>query len=42
VPDAIKKSLTAAKKELYTIHVAKGNTIAHEVIGTFADTDRVP
>jgi hypothetical protein len=29
VPDAIKKSLTAAKKEMYTIHVAKGNTIAH-------------
>jgi small subunit ribosomal protein S5 len=29
VPDAIKKSLTAAKKKLYTLHIAKGNTIAH-------------
>jgi small subunit ribosomal protein S5 len=38
VPDAIKKSLTAAKKKLYTLHIAKGNTIAHEVKGTFADT----
>jgi small subunit ribosomal protein S5 len=39
VPDAIKKSLTAAKKEMYTIHVAKGGTIAHPVIGKFADTE---
>lgn len=38
VPDAIKKSLTVAKKKLYTLHIAKGNTIAHEVKGTFADT----
>jgi small subunit ribosomal protein S5 len=38
VPDAIKKSLTAAKKKLYTLHIAKGNTIAHEVEGRFADT----
>lgn len=38
VPDAIKKSLVAAKKETYTIHIAKGGTIAHEVIGKFADT----
>jgi small subunit ribosomal protein S5 len=38
VPDAIKKSLTAAKKKLYTLHIAKGNTIAHEVKGSFADT----
>jgi small subunit ribosomal protein S5 len=29
VPDAIKKSLTAAKKKMYTLHIAKGNTIAH-------------
>lgn len=38
VPDAIKKSLTSAKKKLYSIHIAKGNTIAHEVEGHFADT----
>ncbi len=38
VPDAIKKSLTAAKKELFTLHIAKGGTIQHEIIGTFADT----
>jgi small subunit ribosomal protein S5 len=38
VPDAIKKSLTAAKKKLYSIHIAKGNTIAHEVEGRYADT----
>jgi small subunit ribosomal protein S5 len=38
VPDAIKKSLTAAKKKTYTLHIAKGNTISHEVIGTIADT----
>jgi small subunit ribosomal protein S5 len=38
VPDAIKKSLTAAKKKLYSIHIAKGNTITHEVEGHFADT----
>lgn len=39
VPDAIKKALTAAKKKLYPLHVAKGNTIAHEVKGHFADTE---
>jgi len=38
VPDAIKKSLTVAKKKLYTIHIAKGNTIPHEVEGRYADT----
>lgn len=38
VPDAIKKSLTAAKKETYTIHIVKGGTIAHEVTGVFAGT----
>ncbi len=38
VPDAIKKSLAAAKKELFTLHIAKGNTLSHEVMGTFADT----
>jgi small subunit ribosomal protein S5 len=38
VPDAIKKALTAAKKKTYTLHIAKGNTISHEVIGHYADT----
>lgn len=38
VPDAIKKSLTAAKKKLYGMHIAKGGTIAHEVTGVYADT----
>jgi len=37
VPDAIKKSLAAARKEMFTIHVSKG-TIAHEVTGVFGDT----
>jgi small subunit ribosomal protein S5 len=37
VPDAIKKSLAAAKKEMYTIHLSKG-TIAHPVIGVYGDT----
>ena len=38
VPDAIKKSLTAAKKDLHTIHIAKGGTIAHPVEGHFTST----
>lgn len=38
VPDAIKKSLTAAKKDLRSIHIAKGGTIAHEVSGHFTST----
>lgn len=37
VPDAIKKSLAQARKQMYTIKVTKG-TIAHPVIGTFGDT----
>lgn len=35
VPDAIKKASEAAKKNLHKIHLVKGNTIAHEVIGKF-------
>ena len=35
VPDAIKKATEAARKKLYNIHLVKGNTIAHEVIGKF-------
>jgi len=38
VPDAIKKSLTAAKKDLHTIKIAKGATIAHEVVGEYTST----
>ncbi|MDD5254764.1 MAG: 30S ribosomal protein S5 [Candidatus Omnitrophica bacterium] len=34
VADAIRKSLTKAKKELVTIRIHKG-TIAHEIIGEF-------
>ena len=35
VPDAIKKATEAARKKLYKIHLVKGNTIAHEVVGKF-------
>ena len=35
VPDAIKKASEAAKKNTYNIHLVKGNTISHEVVGKF-------
>jgi len=35
VPDAIKKATEAAKKNLHTIKLVKGNTISHDVIGKF-------
>ena len=35
VPDAIKKATEAARKTLYTIHLVKGNTISHEVVGKY-------
>ena len=35
VPDAIKKASEAAKKNLHRIHLVKGNTISHEVVGKF-------
>jgi len=35
VPDAIKKATEAARKKLYSIHLVKGNTISHEVVGKF-------
>ena len=35
VPDAIKKATEAAKKNLYKIHLVKGNTISHEVVGKY-------
>ncbi len=37
VPDAIKKALTAAKKDIKHMRIVKG-TIAHEVKGKYADT----
>lgn len=37
VPDAIKKALTAAKKDIHRVKIVKG-TIAHEVKGKYADT----
>lgn len=38
VPDAIKKSLTAAKKDVHHIHITKTGTIAHPVEGHFTST----
>lgn len=38
VPDAIKKSLEAARHNMYFIHIAKGATIAHEVMGKYGAT----
>ena len=35
VPDAIKKATEAAKKNLHTIKLVKGNTISHDVIGKY-------
>ena len=35
VPDAIKKASEAAKKNLFKVHLVKGNTISHEVVGKF-------
>lgn len=38
VPDAVKKALTAAKKNTYQIKLTKSGTISHEVVGKFGDT----
>jgi small subunit ribosomal protein S5 len=35
VPDAIKKASEAARKKLYNVHLVKGNTISHEVVGKY-------
>ena len=35
VPDAIKKALEAAKKNTYEIHIVKGDTLSHEIVGKF-------
>ena len=38
VPDAIKKALEAAKKNMIRVHMVKGDTIPHEVEGIFGAT----
>lgn len=35
VPDAIKKALEAAKKNMFRVPVAKGDTIPHEITGIY-------
>lgn len=35
VPDAIKKAIEAAKRNTYELHIVKGGTLAHEMIGKF-------
>lgn len=35
VPDAIKKALEAAKRNTFQIHIVKGGTIPHEIIGEY-------
>ena len=38
VPDAIKKALEAAKKNLFKVPMVKGETIPHEIIGKFGSS----
>ena len=38
VPDAIKKALEAAKRNMYVVHMVKGDTIPHDVEGFFGAT----
>ncbi|MEG1222322.1 MAG: 30S ribosomal protein S5 [Bacilli bacterium] len=38
VPDAIKKAVEAAKKNMFRISLVKGDTIPHEIIGKFGAT----
>ena len=35
VPDAIKKALEAAKRNTFELHIVKGGTLAHEIVGKF-------
>jgi len=35
VPDAIKKAVEAAKKNMFKVQLCKGDTLAHEVVGKF-------
>lgn len=39
VPDAIKKAVDAAKKNLYRINIVRGDTITHDIIGKFGATE---
>lgn len=38
VPDAIKKSLAKARKQMRTIEINKNGTIAHDVVGVYGST----
>lgn len=38
VPDAIKKALEAARRNLYKVPMVKGDTIPHEIIGEFGSS----
>lgn len=38
VPDAIKKALEKSRKNMFHIEIVKGDTIAHDVTGTFGST----
>lgn len=38
VPDAIKKSLAAAKRNMFKMSIAKGDTVTHPVMGHFGAT----
>ena len=38
VPDAIKKALERSRKAMFKIEIVRGNTIAHDVEGTFGST----
>ena len=38
VPDAIKKALENAKKNLFKVPMVKGDTISHEIIGEFGSS----
>lgn len=38
VPEAIKKALSKAKRNMYKVEIVKGDTIAHSVMGKFGAT----
>ena len=38
VPDAIKKAVERAKKNLFFVKMSKGSTITHDVVGVFGAT----
>lgn len=39
VPDAIKKAVDAAKKNLFRVNIVRGDTITHDIIGKFGATE---